>query len=177
MHIPIDPSGTSNIYIDNFTQATIHLENTDNLFWCKCATLLAIDCCARPKHPDEPIPQEDMEARNKLSAKVGLEEVKIVLIWKLDTGWLIILLPMNKFVVWTKIINLTLETGCTTAKELESIIGCLGHLGLALPTIYHFLSRLQDLEFRTRHRQKILLTEECPKDLQLMINIIAMASA
>jgi hypothetical protein len=78
-HIPINSCITSNIYIDNFIQATVHLENTNNSFWCKCATLLAIDCCARLKHPNEPISWEDMEARNKLSAKAGLEEEKIVL--------------------------------------------------------------------------------------------------
>ncbi len=41
-------------------------------------------------------------------------------------------LPTNKFIAWTKIINSTLETGSMMAKELDSIIGCLGHLGLQL---------------------------------------------
>jgi hypothetical protein len=157
VHIPINPRGTRDIYIDNFIQGTVYLDNTDNSFWCKCATQLAIDCCSRPKQPHEPIPWEYMEARNKLSAKAGLEGEKIILGWKLDTRRLIVFLPTNKFFLWTKIINLTLETSNTRAKELESIIGRLGHLGLALPTIYHFLSHLQDLQFRARHRWKIPL--------------------
>jgi hypothetical protein len=175
VHIPIKPRGTSDIYIDDFIQATVHLDNTNSSFWCKPAILLAIDCCSRPKHPHKPIPREDMEARNKLSAKARLEEEEIVLEWKLDTRQLIVSLPTNKFVVWTKIINSTLETSNTTAKELESIIGCLGHLGLALLTIYHFLSCLQELQFRARHRWKILLMAEFANNLRSMINIITMA--
>jgi hypothetical protein len=92
-HIPIDPRGTSDIYIKDFIQATIHLDDTDNSVWCKRATLLAIDCCFCPKHPSEPIPREDMETHNKLSAKAGLEEEKIVLRWKLDTRRLIVSPP------------------------------------------------------------------------------------
>jgi hypothetical protein len=132
VHIPIDPLSTSDIYVDDFIQATIHLDDTDNSFWCKHATLLAIYCCSCPKHPHKPIPQKDMEARNMLSAKVGLEEEKIVFGWKLNTRRLIVSLPINKFFAWIKIINSTLETGSMTAKELDSIIGCLGHLGLQL---------------------------------------------
>jgi hypothetical protein len=144
VHIPIDPRGTSHIYIDDFIQVTVHLDNTNNSFRCKHATLLAMDCCSRPKHPHKPIPWEDMEARNKLSAKAGLKEEKIALLgWKLGTRWLIMSLPTKKFIAWTKIINSTLETGSTMAKEPDSIIPCLGHLGLALLTIYHFLSHLQ----------------------------------
>jgi hypothetical protein len=174
IHNSIGPCGTSNIYIDNFIQATVHLDDTNNSFWCKHATLLAIDCCSCPKHPHKPIPQRDMEARNTLSAKAGLEEVKIVLGWKLDMRQLIMSLPTNKFFAWTNIINLNLETGSTTDKELDSIIGRLGHLGLALPTIYHFLSRLLDLQLHAQHRQKILPMAEDMNDLRLMINIIAM---
>jgi hypothetical protein len=96
-----------------------------------------------------------MDARNKPSAKAGLEGEKIVLGWKLNTRWLIVSLPTNKFVAWTKIINPTLETGNRMAKELESIIRRLGHLGLALLTIYHFLSRLRDLQVHAWHRRGI----------------------
>jgi hypothetical protein len=119
VHNPIEPHGTSNIYINNFIQVTIHLDNTNNSFWCEQVTLLAIDCCSRPKHPHKPIQREDMEAHNKLSAKAGLEEEKIVLGWKLNTQWLIVSLPTNKFVAWTNIINSTLEAG--TAVPITSV--------------------------------------------------------
>jgi hypothetical protein len=62
--IPVDPRGTGDAYIDNLIQATVIIDGTDNAICCEQATLLAIDTCACPKHPNEPIPQEDMEARN-----------------------------------------------------------------------------------------------------------------
>jgi hypothetical protein len=64
--IPVDPRGIGDVYIDDLIQATVVIEGTDNALRCKCATLLAIDSCARPKHADKPIPRKDMEARNKL---------------------------------------------------------------------------------------------------------------
>jgi hypothetical protein len=126
VHIPKNPHGTSNIYINDFIQATVYLDNTDNSFWCKCATLLAIDCCSCPNHPHKPILQEDMEARNKLFANAGLAEEKIILRWKLNMRRLIVSLLTNIFVVWNKIINSTLETGNTTTKEWRASSGTCG---------------------------------------------------
>jgi hypothetical protein len=83
--IPVDPRGIVVVYIDDLIQATVVIEGTDNAIWCKHAILLAIDTCAHPKLPDDPIPHEDMEARNKLRVEAGLEEQKNVLGWFLDT--------------------------------------------------------------------------------------------
>ncbi len=96
--IPVDARGTGDVYIDNLIQATIVIEGMDNAIRCKCATLLAIDTCARPKHANEPIPHKDMEARNKLQAEAGLEKQKTVLGWLIDTRRLLVKLPKNKFV-------------------------------------------------------------------------------
>jgi hypothetical protein len=70
--IPVDPRGIGDVYIDDFIQATIVINGTANAIQCKCTTLLAINTCAHPKHPNEPIPCKDMEARNKLQAEAGL---------------------------------------------------------------------------------------------------------
>ena len=99
------------------------IEGTDNVVQCERATLLAIDITACPKHISEPIPREDFEARNKLSAEAGLEEQKTVLGWLIDTRRLLLSLPNNKFVAWTAILTSVLTRGTTTAKEMESIIG------------------------------------------------------
>jgi hypothetical protein len=70
--IPVDARGTGDVYIDDLIQATVIINGTNNATQCERATLLAIDTCACPKHPNEPIPREDMEARNKLQAEAGL---------------------------------------------------------------------------------------------------------
>jgi hypothetical protein len=173
--IPVDARGTGDIYIDDLIQATVVIEGTDNPIQCKCATLLAIDTCVRPKHANEPIPRKDMEARNKLQAEARLEEQKTVLGWLFDTQRLLVKLPTNKFIVWTNIIEEVMQNGTTTVKEMESVIGSLVHHGMAILFVYHFLSRLRDLQVRAKTKQAIRIREECMKNLNLMINMIRIA--
>jgi hypothetical protein len=113
-----------------------------------------------------------MEARNKLQAEAGLEEQKTILGWLLDTRRLLVQLPKNKFTAWTNLIKMVIQRGTTTAKEVESIIGRLGHLGMAIPFVHHFLSRLRDLQVQAKSRQSIPITNNCRRDLELMTNII-----
>jgi hypothetical protein len=82
--IPVDPRGTRDVYIDDLIQAIVIIDGTDNAIRCEQATLLAINTCPRPKHLNEPIPGEDMEAKNKLQAEAGLEEKNTILGWILD---------------------------------------------------------------------------------------------
>jgi hypothetical protein len=56
--IPVDPRGTRDVYIDDLIQATVVIDSTDNTIRCERATLLAIDTCACPKHPNEPTAQK-----------------------------------------------------------------------------------------------------------------------
>jgi hypothetical protein len=72
-------------------------------------------------------------------------------------------------------IKLVIQQEITTAKEVKSIIGCLGHLGMAIPFVHHFLSRLRNLQVQAKSRRSIPITKECQRDLELMINIIKIA--
>jgi hypothetical protein len=116
-----------------------------------------------------------MEARNKLEAEAGLEEQKTILGWLVDTCHLLLSLPNNKFVAWTAILDKVLEGGTTMAKDMESIIGRLGHLGMAIHTVYHFMSRLRDLQEQVKSRRSITINEECRNNLQFMIGVIKRA--
>ena len=113
-----------------------------------------------------------MEARNKLQAEAGLEEQKTVLGWLIDTRRLLVKLPNNKFVAWTNIIKEVMRNGTMTAKKMESIIGQLVHLGMAIPFVYHFLSRLRDLQVGAKKKRALHISKECMKDLDLMLNMI-----
>ena len=64
-----------------------------------------------------------MAARSKLLAEAGPEEVKTILGWICDFRRLLILLPVNKFIAWSKAIEDMLSSGKTTAKELGKNIG------------------------------------------------------
>ena len=86
-----------------------------------------------------------MVNKMKLRAEAALAELQRILGWDWDLRCLIILLSINKFVAWTKIIEDTIASGYVNAKEFESTIGCLNHLALVVPFVNHFLSCLRDL--------------------------------
>ncbi len=152
---------------------TIDIPDTNNLERCEAAALLAIHTTARPNHPSKPIPREEMEVRIKLSTVAGLEEQKVILGWHIDFCRLIISLAHNKFIAWTDSIHDMLSCGTTTAKELESMIGRLGHFGTITPFVYHFLSRLRDLQWKaSRRRFPITIPPPCTEDLQLMLQFL-----
>jgi hypothetical protein len=68
-----------------------------------------------------------------------------------------------------------IKRGTTTAKEVESITRQLGYLGMAIPFVHHFLSRLGNLHTRAKIRRSIPINDECCKDLELMLHIIKIA--
>ncbi len=63
----------------------------------------------------------------------------------------------------------------TTAKELESTIGQLGHLALVVPGVHHFLSRLPELQQRATHRHSIQISDISQDDLTLMLCFLDIA--
>lgn len=114
-----------------------------------------------------------MEARNKLVAEATPEEIKLILGWTLDFWSLIISLPDNKHTVWSGSIQQLLVTGSAKAKELETLISCLGHLGMILPFVYHFLSRLREWHHKPKNKQHpSTMPTECRLDLGLMMKFL-----
>jgi hypothetical protein len=138
--IPVDPRGTTDVYIDDLISLMVDVEESDNLIQCNRAPLLKIDTLSCPLDLNEPIPCETMEAMKKLEAEALLQEIKTILGWEIDFCRLLIKLPDNKFFAWVAAIERMLEDGMSTAKELKTNIGRLVHLGLAIPLIHHFMS-------------------------------------
>ena len=60
IYVPVDATGTADVYIDDTIDLTVDIEDSNNVQRIKQATLLAIHCAAREKHNDEPIPKEEM---------------------------------------------------------------------------------------------------------------------
>jgi hypothetical protein len=116
-----------------------------------------------------------MDARDKLFTIAGLTKLKMNLDWEFDFRCLRISLPENKFISWTTDVNHLLAAGTTTAKELESMIGQLGHLTLVVPGIYHFLSHLRELQQFATHRRLIHISDSCRDDLLLMLRFLDIA--
>jgi hypothetical protein len=59
-------------------------------------------------------------------------------------------------------------TNKTTKRDLESMIGQIGHVGFVIPWIYHFLSWLKTLLAHIHNRRTIKIDDKCAKDLALM---------
>jgi hypothetical protein len=70
--IPVDPQGAYDVYIDDIVGLTVAFPGSNNIARGQAAALLAIDATSRPNHPNEPIPRESMDARDKLKAEAGL---------------------------------------------------------------------------------------------------------
>jgi hypothetical protein len=60
-----------------------------------------------------------------------------------------------KIKVWTISIKKMIDEQSATAKKLKQSIGRFVHLGLAIPVVHHFMSRLRDLQFCATKRRSI----------------------
>jgi hypothetical protein len=85
-------------------------------------------------------------------------------------------LPENKFVGWLEAIRKMIKDETTTAKEIETNIGRLIHLGLAIPFIHHFMSQLRDLHTTAKRRCSIKINYECLKDLEMFLVFLKIAN-
>jgi hypothetical protein len=131
--IPVDPRGYADVYIGDTTGLTVDLPGTRNVNWLEAAIPLAIEVTARPNNENEPIPHEKMVAEEKLKAKGGLSETKIILGWLFNFRTLTVSLPEHKYIAWSNELKQLIRSRGTTKKQLESTIGRLGHVGYIIP--------------------------------------------
>ena len=164
--VPVDPKGIADVYIDDTIALGVDLQNTNNSMRLENTILLVIHVAARPIHPEEPIPREEMAALEKLLAKAGLEETKMIL--GLFCGFIrmTVALPTNKYVAWKSDILNMLKYRNATASKLDTIIGRLGNIGFIIHQIFHFLSRLRELFRRAKNRRSIRIDNTISKDLK-----------
>ena len=175
MAVPINVSdnGQVDCYIDDLTTVAVDINN--NRKRAEAATLLALHTMGRPTNKDDPITRVNLVSLSKLTAEAALEEEKILLGWKLNTRNLSISLPFDKFKAWTSNINSIITQNKTTFKELETLIGRLGHVTLILPYSKHFMSRLRSLMYRAKHKRTVNLPEEVKEDLTFHAKILFIA--
>jgi hypothetical protein len=168
--IPVDPRGTIDLYIDDYCGLTVDIG--DNAFRLERAPLLALVSAAREVATTEPLPRDDMEARNKLIAEAGLTEIKTFLGWLIDFRRMTIALPENKYKAYSLAISEMLKRGFTSHGEMETNIGRWVHLGQIVPTVHHFLSRLRFLKQRAENRRQISISEQCKEDLRFLLFVL-----
>ncbi len=109
-----------------------------------------------------------MDAREKLKAKTGLAEIKVILGWLLNVRTMTIALPKNKFIAYSKAILNMVNRGWTLKGELEMNIGWWVHLGQIIPVIHYFLTRLCFLLWCLGKKRKVKFNEHCKADLHFL---------
>ena len=174
--VPVDDC-YCDVYIDDKVSIGVDLPGTKNVTKVERGALLAIETTARPLMDSEPIPRHMMPAQNKFEAESAAEELKVVLGWHFNFRGLRINLPDNKFIAWSNDIKVMLETKSSRAKELESCIGRMGHIGRILPMINHFLSGLRCLKRKAEKRRSIKIPERTQADCRLLFKFLDKAKA
>jgi hypothetical protein len=110
-----------------------------------CAVPLAIHAIGHQLSEDEPLPHDDLITLSKLAAEGHMEERKMLLGWIVNTRELLLHLPLNKFLCWSKDILEAIAKVTVKGSELETSTGRLNHAAMALTPMRHFLNCLQHL--------------------------------
>ena len=125
---------------------------------------------SRPHAGDtrEPVPRRPILSQPKLEAEGSPAEVQVVLGWTIDTRRMLVSLPDDKFLAWSReLAELRTRTSCPRA-ELETLVGRLNHTAMVMPDSRHFMSRIRGAmgpEGKRRHTTHI--SAEVNKDLKL----------
>ena len=92
---------------------------------------------------DPTIKRDDVFSLKKADGEGTHAEQKLVLGWLLHTKIFHIFLPAEKVMDWISKIDVVLERGTTTEKEMDSTAGRLNHVGYIIPQGRYFLNRLR----------------------------------
>jgi hypothetical protein len=173
VEIPPDDQGKVDCYLDDLISVIPDLN--DNELRGASAVPLAIHLIGRPISDSEPIPRDPLISIKKLLAEGGLEEIQTVLGWILDTRRILILLPVDKFLAYSKQIQAVLAAKKASYDELDTLTGRLTHVGIIIPQAYHFLNRIRHLKDRTKNRRYSKIPQAVEDDLRLFLLFLKQA--
>ena len=152
--VPPRPHGFHDCYLDDMIQ--LFLATEENIHRCPCIVPLIVHLMTRPLADDEPITRKAMLEDDKLKAEGAPVEEQRVLGWTIDTRRLLLRLPYEKKVGWTKQVQELLDKRKTTFANLRSLNGKLLHAIKGIPLASHWLGRLREYQtfIERTYRQK-----------------------
>lgn len=165
--------GKSDVYIDDITSVVVDIDN--NVERGEAAVLLAMHLIGRPFNNNDPLRRLDLASITKLIAEARLEETKTLLGWILDTRLLKVSLSFEKYTAWSDSIKLILKEKKSTFKDLDSLIGRLGHTTVINPYVKHFMSRIRQEKDRAENRRSIIISAQVMQDLKLHLEFLKIA--
>lgn len=133
---------------------------------------LASRSFTHPLDPSDEIPHKDIFSLKKFQANACLGEIKTLLGREINTRYLMISLPENKYIKRTRsIISLLLSTRVSLT-QLKSFIGRLNHVTNIISILRHFIGRLCHALLRCSRRKWATL-QICEKsDLHLCLSFL-----
>ena len=178
----IDQGGTS---IDDLIVATLtsikafdtaNKDNTDPSF-PKADTVCQpiVNWLFAASRDEDAINPPRIIAFNKLIAEGAIEGQKIILGWLYDTRRLLISLPLDKWSNWSKDLLDLIKNKQTSFHDLDTLIGCLNHVGYIIPTARHFLSRICNLKYKAKFKRQVIIPGLVIKDLILWLSFLESA--
>ena len=147
MHIPADDMGKVDDFIDDLITIIPHIR--DNWKRGEGTSLLAIHTVSCPLHPEEPLPRDNVLSVSKLKDEGRMSEIITVLGWVLNLCALEINLPLDKYTSWLQDITSMAQSCRATFKELDTLVGCLNHVGHIIPLAHYFLNRIRHFKERS----------------------------
>ena len=140
--IPARPDGSVDVYLDDMVQ--LFADEEDIVSRTSAVVPLVLHLFIRPCQPDkEPIKRTDILAEDKMMAEGSPSEVMRVLGWELDTRRLLLILPIDKYLNWSKAVRHLADpkTRKTKFRDLETTVGKLIHSSKGIPLARFFLQR------------------------------------
>jgi hypothetical protein len=136
--LPNDDNPKADCYIDNIFNAFLETD----VAWGSKIIPFIVHLFGRPLQEAESLPQDGMLSIKKLLAEATPAERQTILGWQIDTRRLVIQLPENKFLAWTRAIDEMLAKPKVKYTDIEHLIGHLNHAGFIIPMSRHFLGHL-----------------------------------
>ena len=142
-----------NIITDNFIDDLFQacLDDLDNGERIKHAVPLVLHTFFRPSSNRDAGPRDPIINMTKHAAEGKLEEVKVILGWKIDTHLFRVFLTKEKAADWLMDIKMIIGQGHCERGKLETIIGRFNHTGVIIHISRYFLTRLR---YRLQKYQK-----------------------
>ena len=137
------PESFVDVYLDDMVQ--LFLDTEENLRRSPGIVPLALHLLVRPTAPDEPIKRSDILAADKMMAEGSPSEEMRVLGWLIDTRRLLLRLPNEKFINWSRLVQSFLDPQRKNFKftEIESLIGKMDNACKGIPLARYFINRIR----------------------------------
>ena len=146
VHVPLNHAFCDG-YIDDLISFAVDID--DYVQRSQQSLPLISHSIFRPIHTDDPIHRKDTLSLRKLEGEGRPDERKTILGWDVCTRSFRISLATDKYKRWTMGLDKLIQNESKIrAKEIESTVGRLNHVGQKLPIARYFLNRLRLLHQR-----------------------------